>query len=176
MKLNGGPTQDEIMAISLSKLGLRQGDVFVDVGCGTGKVSVEASRTAGKAYAIDAREEAIGHARSLAVAQGISNIEFLRGNALEFLPGLEELDCAFVGGSKNLREVLEILSWKVKGNIVVNAVLLDTVAEAVDTMSRLGIFKEALHVQVSRSHDLAGSIMFRPVNPVYIIVGGRESC
>jgi cobalt-precorrin-6B (C15)-methyltransferase len=176
MKLKGGPTQDEIMAISLSKLGLRHGDVFADIGCGTGKVSVEASRTAGKVYAIDLREEAVAHARALAAEQGASNIEFLHGSAPECLAGLEGPDCAFVGGSKNLPAVIEALAPQVKGNIVVDAVLLDTVKEAIDTMRRLGIFKEAVHVQVARSHALGDSVMFSPINPVYIVVGGRTSC
>ena len=31
-KLPGGPTQDEVMAVALFKLGLRDGDCMVDVG------------------------------------------------------------------------------------------------------------------------------------------------
>jgi cobalt-precorrin-6B (C15)-methyltransferase len=176
MKLAGGPTQDEIMAISLYKLGLRHGDVFADVGCGTGKISVEAARTAAKVYAIDLREEAIEHARALASARGASNIELMHGEATDIIPRIGDLDCAFIGGSKNLPQVLEALSPKVKGNIVVNAVLLDTVMEAVDTMVKLGIFREVVHVQVAKSRPLGDSIMFSPINPVYIIAGGRGSC
>lgn len=176
MKLAGGPTQDEIMAISLFKLGLRSGDVFADIGCGTGKISVEAAGLAGKVYAIDVREEAIAHARALAGSKGASNVEFMHGEATELIPGIGRLDCAFVGGSKNLPQVLEALTPKVRGNIVVNAVLLDTVKEAVDTMTRLGTFKEVVHVQVARSRPLGDSLMFTPINPVYIIVGGRPSC
>ncbi len=176
MKLAGGPTQDEVMAISIHKLGLRHGDVFADIGCGTGKISVEAAGMAAKVYAIDLRDEAIEYARRLAGDRGVSNIEFLPGEASEMLPGIDGLDCAFVGGSKNLPQVLEALASQVRGNIVVNAVLLNTVKEAVDTMTKLGIFKEVIHVQVSRSHPLGDSIMFIPINPVYIIVGGRPQC
>jgi len=43
-------------------------------------------------------------------------------------------------------------------------------------MQRLGIFREAVQVQAARSHQLAGSIMFRPVDPVYIIVGSGTAC
>ncbi|MCD1295403.1 cobalt-precorrin-6Y C(15)-methyltransferase [Methanocella sp. CWC-04] len=174
MKLKGGPTQDEIMAISLYKLGLKKGDVFADIGCGTGKVSIDASKLANKVYAIDRRDEAIEYAKTLAASSGAAGIEFLKGNALEFLGPIECLDCAFVGGSKDLEKVLELLSAKVKGNIVVNAVMPDTLKTAVDTMRRLGIFKEAINVQVSRSYDIAGGFMFKPIDPVYIIVGGRR--
>jgi cobalt-precorrin-6B (C15)-methyltransferase len=38
-------------------------------------------------------------------------------------------------------------------------------------MVELDIFKEAVQVQVSRSYGLAGSVMFRPIDPVFIIVG-----
>ncbi len=67
--------------------------------------------------------------------------------------------------------MLEKLAEIVRGRIVVNAVLLDTVSRTVRTMKELGIFVEALHIQVSRSHELVGDIMFQPINPVYIIVG-----
>jgi cobalt-precorrin-6B (C15)-methyltransferase len=43
-------------------------------------------------------------------------------------------------------------------------------------MQRLGIFREAVHVQVSRSYPLGQSIMFKPIDPVYIIVGSGAAC
>jgi cobalt-precorrin-6B (C15)-methyltransferase len=173
MKLNGGPTQDEIMAISLFKLGLKRGCTFADLGCGTGKVAIEASRVARSVYAIDHRAEAIVHAKASAESAGVSNVTFFEGEALQFLEKSGSLDCAFVGGSAGLSEVLEALSHKVSGNIVVNAVKVETLNEAVSTMRRLRVFKEALSVQVCRSSDIAGGTMFKPINPVYIIVGGR---
>jgi len=173
MKLSGGPTQDEVMAISLFKLGLKKGDIFVDVGCGTGKIAIEASRVAEHVYAIDHRAEAIACAEAAVESAGISNVIFFQGEAIEFLESSGPLDCAFVGGSVGLPDVLEALSRKVLGNIVINAVKIETLNEAVTTMRRLGIFKEALSVQVCRSYDIAGGTMFKPINPVYIIVGGK---
>lgn len=176
MRLSGGPTQDEVMAISLFKSGLRAGDSFVDVGCGTGKVSIEASWLAHRVYAIDRRSEAITCARSAAEQAGALNIELFEGEAVDFLHGMGHIDCAFVGGSRDLSRVLESLAEIVSGNIVVNAVKLETIHEAVSSMRRLGIFKEAVSVQVCRSYDIAGGTMFRPIDPVYVIVGGNERC
>lgn len=173
MKLSGGPTQDEVMAISLFKSGLRAGDVFADVGCGTGKVAIAASRIAERVYALDKRGEAIACARAAAENSGVSNIEFIEGDARDLLDGVGDLDCAFVGGTKGLAGVLEALSRKVAGNIVVNAVKIETVHDAIVAMKKLGIFREAVSVQICRSYDIAGGTMFKPIDPVYIIVGGK---
>jgi cobalt-precorrin-6B (C15)-methyltransferase len=176
MSLKGGPTQDEIMAIALQKLSLRGTDCIADIGCGTGKVSVAASRLAGKVYAVDRRPEAIAFARRQAEVAGVKNITFYEGEALEFLQGIDRLDAAFVGGSQHLEEVIRLLARKVSGVIVVNAVLVHTLAEAIETMKSLGILREVVHVQVSRSHAIADSLMFKPIDPVYIIVGGKRTC
>jgi cobalt-precorrin-6B (C15)-methyltransferase len=69
-----------------------------------------------------------------------------------------------------------MLAKKVKRTIVINAVLLSTLSEAVASMKELGIFHEVVQVQVSRSYDIAGSIMFKPIDPVYIIVGKVGLC
>jgi len=124
INLIGGPTQDEIMAIVLAKLGLKKGDTFVDIGCGTGKISIAASMLANKVFAVDRRSEAITYARSRARESGIENITFFEGEAVNFLTQVDTLDCAFVGGSRQLEDVLDLLAQKVSGTIVVNAVLI----------------------------------------------------
>ena len=60
--------------------------------------------------------------------------------------------------------------------IVINAVLVSTLECAVTTLKDLGLFSEVVQVQVSRSYDIAGSIMFRPVDPVWIIVARGAAC
>ncbi len=176
MKLKGGPTQDEILAISLMKLGLRRGDVFADIGCGTGKVALAASSLASRVHAVDLRKEAIDHARASIEAAGASNIVLHHSSAVDFLSDSEDLDCAFVGGSKDLEEVLGLLARKTKRSVVVNAVMLSTLNLAVETMQRLGIFQEVVQVQVSRSYPIAGGMMFKPIDPVFIVVGGFDQC
>lgn len=171
MRLKGGPTQDEIMAVSLFKLGIRDGDVMADIGCGTGKIAIQASGRCSRVYGIDRRSEAVEYARREIENAGRENITLIHGDAAEVLYGIDALDCAFVGGSGNIETVLSQLAEKVRGRIVVNAVLLDTVVRAVGTMKELGIFTEVLHVQVSRSHELAGDMMFTPIHPVFVIVG-----
>ncbi len=159
------------MAISLFKLALNEGDTIADVGCGTAKVSIEASRTCGRVYAIDVRDEAIAAATYNVAENYAERVQVLKGNAKEVLPGLGRLNGAFVGGSQDLDDVLRVLASQVTGRIVVNAVLLRTLQRAVSTMQDLGIFEEVIQVSVSRSYPLADSFLFRPIDPVYIIVG-----
>ncbi|HTY15546.1 MAG TPA: precorrin-6Y C5,15-methyltransferase (decarboxylating) subunit CbiT [Methanoregulaceae archaeon] len=176
MALSGGPTKDEVMALSLFKLGINESDVFADIGCGTGKISLEVSSVAMKVYAIDRRKEAIALAREKAESAGAENIELFCGEAIDILPTIDRIDCAFIGGSGNLDRVLRILHTFHTRSIVVNAVKIDTLNLAINTMEQLGIFKEALHLQVGKSHTLAGGIMFKPLDPVYIVVGGCPPC
>lgn len=175
-KLPGGPTQDEIMAVSLHKLGLRSNDTVLEIGCGTGKVSIAIAREVQKVIAIDTRAEAVAFATNAVKKAVVHNIILAHSEATAFLETPGVYDCAFVGGTKNLLSILPALSRKVRRTIVINAVLLSTVSDAVRAMQELGIFTEVVQVQVSRSHALAGSVMFRPIDPVWIIVGRGTAC
>ena len=177
--VSGGPTKPEIIAVSLSKLDLADGNTFVDIGCGTGAVSIAAARMRHNLciYAIDARAEAIDTAAHNFEKFLIPNITLIHGEASKILDERQDLgiiDCAFVGGTKNIRRVLEILREKEVKRIVVNAVRIETVVRTIKTMQELGIFDEAVHISVSSSTPIGGETMFKPDNPVYIISGKSE--
>jgi cobalt-precorrin-6B (C15)-methyltransferase len=175
-KLAGGPTQDEIMAVSLFKLGLQSTDYVLEIGCGTGKVSLALAERAQKVLSIDRRPEAVEIAQKKASGKNIRNIQFSCAEALDVIGDTATYDCAFIGGTRNIREILPVLAGKVRRTIVINAVLVSTLAESVSLMQNLGIFTEVVEVHVARSHPIAGSIMFKPIDPVYIIVGRGTAC
>jgi len=169
--VNGGPTKPEIAAIALSKLKLKKSDIFADIGCGTGSISILASGLASEIYAVDSRDEAITAARKNIADANIKNIKLVKGEAPAVLNDLPALDCAFVGGTKNITGVLDVLKEKVRGKVVVNAARIRTASTIISAMQDMGIFEEAVHVQVAKSYPLADDVAFKPINPVYIIVG-----
>jgi cobalt-precorrin-6B (C15)-methyltransferase len=185
--ISGGPTKSEIIAVALSKLNLRDGCNFYDVGCGTGAVSIEASRIARNIHitAIDAREEAVEVTGRNFETFNIKDATLIHGESaavLRELPENESIDYAFVGGTKNIDSILETLVEKKTKAFVVNAVRIETVVNAMEKMKNLGVFEELINVSISRSYPITGETMLKPENPVYILVGnnhigdGDEKC
>jgi len=167
----GTPTQPEIIAIVLSKLDIKSTEVFVDIGCGSGSGSIAAAKLAKKVFSIDNREDAIMATSANIKECDINNISVLKGDASTLLPDIE-MDCAFIGGSKNIKQVIEILIRKPHVRFIVSAVKIETVAIALETMKKNNVFKELLQIQLSRGNELAGGTMFKPENPIFLIVGG----
>ncbi len=59
MKLAGTATQEENIYIAMGKLHIQPGQLFLDIGCGSGAVSAAAARYTDRIYGIDRREEAV---------------------------------------------------------------------------------------------------------------------
>ena len=166
----GTPTQPEMIAVALSKLRPTHDDVFADIGCGSGSVSIAASRLVRHVYAIDSSDEAIRATQDNVREHGITNVSVQKGGAAQLLAGLD-IDCAFVGGSKNIDQVLEILIKSVP-RFAVSAVRLETAVSALQVLRENNSFRELLQIQISRGSELAGGTMLKPENPIFLIVGG----
>ncbi len=111
-------TKEEIRALALSKLRIRKGDMILDIGCGTGSVTVEASLlvgSTGKVYGVDKEEKAINLTRRNAEKFGVlNNIVLIKGEAPEILFTInEKFDRIFIGGgSEKIKEIISA-SWEI---------------------------------------------------------------
>jgi cobalt-precorrin-6B (C15)-methyltransferase len=171
-----GPTKEEIRVVTISKARLKEGNVVVDVGCGTGGLSVEAALQVGikgKVFAVDEDEEAVRLTTSNVKkfdAQDV--VEVFCGKAPEALRGLPKADAIIIGGTKNLRDVIQISNKNLKehGRIVVNAILLETASAAIDEIKKSG-FKEldVALVFVAKGKDIDHGTMMLARNPITII-------
>ena len=167
---SGTPTQPEMITLALSKLHLKPAAVFADIGCGSGSVSIAAASMVKHVYAIDNRDEAVRAADHNIKECGIRNVSVLKGDAASVLTDID-IDCAFVGGSKNIEQVLALLIKK-GARFVVSAVRIETAVLALGILKKNNRFREIMQIQLSRGHELGGGTMFKPENPVFLILGG----
>lgn len=175
-----GPTKEEIRVLSISKARLREGFVVVDVGCGTGGLTVEAAlqvATTGKVFAIDEDAKALELTATNASRFGVQRIvQVVQGKAPEALSNLPQLDAVLVGGSHALREVIRAIHKKLKndGRIVINAILLETGYAALDEVRKLG-FKEVdvITVSVTKGKEVNAGTMMLARNPITIVAATK---
>ncbi len=171
-------TKSEIRSVSLSKLQLRPADVVYDIGAGTGAVSIDIAFQVyeGSVYAVEVSEEALALIKANREQLGAWNLKIVAGTAPAALVGLPAPDRAFIGGSKgNMAEILKILIAKNPTiRIVINAITLETLTEAMENLDRLG-FEDIEIVQISaaRSKELGKYHMMMAMNPVFIISGQK---
>lgn len=166
-------TKEEVRCVSLSKLGLTEDAVIYDVGAGTGSVSIEMALRAvdGYVYAAEKKPEAVELLRKNKKKFGADNLKILEGLAPEVLADLPAPTHAFIGGSSgNLMEILEVILKKnPKARIVINAIALETVAEAMRCIRALPVKDvDIVTLAVGKSKEVGSYHMMMGQNPVYI--------
>lgn len=175
-------TKSEVRSISLSKLQLTEDAVVYDVGAGTGSVSIEIALQAaeGEVYAIEKKEEAAALLEKNKRKFAADHLHIIRGLAPEALADLPAPTHVFIGGSSgNLKEILEVVLAKNSHvRIVINAIALETVAEALDCLKTLPVKEtDVAAVSVAKAKELGRYHMMMGQNPVYVIscTGGNPS-
>ena len=172
-----GPTKEEIRVITIGKARLHEGDVVIDVGCGTGGLTVEAAlqvASKGKVYAIDEDEAAIKLTKSNLEKFGVQgNVSLTRGKAPEALLSLPSADAVFIGGGGvSLRAIVQTAHFKLKANgrVVINAILLETATIAIAELKALG-YKDIdiAHISVAKGKQINSGTMMMARNPITIV-------
>ena len=176
-----GPTKEEIRVITISKARLREGSIVVDVGCGTGGLTVEAALQVGqrgKVYALDEDQEAVQLTEGNVAKFGLQGIvQVTRDAAPEALSNLPAVDAFIIGGSHSLKHVIQAAQGKLKpnGRIVINAILLETAVTAVEEIKKSG-FKDIDVVEIfaAKGKTTSEGTMMLARNPITIISATKE--
>jgi precorrin-6Y C5,15-methyltransferase (decarboxylating) len=165
---DGQITKREIRAMTLAALAPRKGDLLWDVGAGSGSVAVEwmLREPAMRAVAVEARPDRAARVARNAAALGVPGLRVVEGRAPAVLAGLPRPDAVFVGGGATAPGVLDAVWGALPpgGRLVVNAVTLETQAEAMARHAALG--GELVQVQVSRAEAVGGFRGWRAAMPV----------
>lgn len=169
-------TKEEVRAVSVAKLRVRETDVIYDVGAGTGSVSVELALMAslGCVYAIEKNPEACELILQNRRKFGAFAIKLVQGTAPAALAELPPPDAVFIGGSGGeLEEILRVLYQKnSQVRVVINAVTVETVERALRLLNGMGFHDvQAVQLAITRTEPAGKSHLLRAQNPVFVISG-----
>jgi len=168
-------TKEEIRILSISKLQLTVGDCLLDVGAGTGSVSIEMARLLPEStvYAVEQKAKALDLIRQNALKFETPNIKAIEGKAPDVLANLSGVNKIFIGGSGgNLKEIIDWVerNCHTGSRVVINAVTLNTLIECRQVFSEEEFSTpEIIQVSINRIEKLGNAEMFRPQSPIFII-------
>lgn len=167
-------TQAEVRAVALAQLDLHAGDVFWDVGAGSGSVAIEAAGLVfpGPSYAIE--QDAADYHLIVANAEtfGVTNVRPVFGTAPEVFAGLPPPDAIFVGG--NGGEVARLLeacyvALRPGGRLVTNVGTLEMIGASYQVLKRLAGRVEVLLLNLARGVEQLEALRFEAVNPTVLL-------
>ena len=167
-------TKEDIRAIAISKLRLREGHSAIDVGCGSGSITVELClQTKGKVYAIDFDQKAVELTKKNLQKFGVKAEEVILGKAQDVLPKLLDVDAVMVGGTwGDTKQVIELSVGRLKkgGRIVIDTIVIETLYQALTTVNKLELKEiDITQITISKARKVTTGTMMLARNPVMII-------
>jgi precorrin-6Y C5,15-methyltransferase (decarboxylating) len=167
-------TQAEVRAVALAQLDLHAGDVFWDVGAGSGSVAIEAAALVapGPSYAIEQDSADYHLIVANAAAFGVGNVRPVFGTAPEVFAGLPAPDAVFVGG--NGGEVARLMeachaALRPGGRLVTNVGTLEMISATYGVLKRLAGRVDVLLMNLARGVEQLESLRFEAVNPTVLM-------
>jgi len=174
-----GPTKEEVRCLVMCKSGVSKDDVVVDIGCGTGGLTVEFAKRAKFVYSIDTNPKAIETTiKNLEKHDVIDNVKVIEGDGLDVLNDLETYDLLMIGGSSGkLPQIIKRGYEKLNtgGRIVITAILLETRVDAVSTLKKLSFKPDVVDVAISKGELTERGTMMFAKNPITIISAQKFS-
>jgi cobalt-precorrin-6B (C15)-methyltransferase len=167
-------TKEDIRTIAISKLRLKDSHSAIDVGCGSGSITVELClQTKGKVYAIDFDEKAVELTKKNLQKFGVKAEEVMLAKAQDVLPKLPQVDAIIVGGTwGDAKQVIELALGRLKkgGRIVIDTILIETMYQALAAVNEIELNEiDITQITISKARKVTTGTMMLARNPVMII-------
>ena len=166
-------TKEDVRALVVSKLRLKEKSSAIDVGCGSGSITVEMClQTKGKIYAIDFDEKAVELTRKNLQKFDV-RAEVIFSKAQDVLTLLPQVDAILIGGTSG--EVERIVNLAVDrlnkgGRIVIDTVLIETMYRALTTINQANLEEvDVTQAIIAKARKVATGTMMLARNPIIII-------
>jgi len=175
-------TKEEVRILSIAKLNLRENSLALDIGAGTGSLTIEMSRQCSKGVVIGIEKdlEALKVLYKNKDKFKADNLTVIEGEALEVEGKINQcFDSIFIGGSGgNLQEIIRKYSLKLKpeGTMVLNFITIDNLYIAMKMLKELGFKVNCTEVAISKTRG--EHFMLFANNPIFIVtaekLGGNQ--
>ncbi|MCQ1528349.1 precorrin-6Y C5,15-methyltransferase (decarboxylating) subunit CbiT [Lutispora saccharofermentans] len=163
-------TKFNIRVLNMAYLSIEEGDNLLDIGAGTGSVSVEAALQGARVWAVEKEREG-AELINKNKDKFRANITVIEGQAPEDLPSIK-LDKCFIGGSGGrLKEIFDYLQSNLrnKGILCANFITLNNLNKFLELLKLYDY--ENIEVQLIQASVIDEMGLFRGNNPIFIVKG-----
>ncbi len=171
-------TKEEVRILSTAKLELKEEYRVLDIGAGTGSLSIQMAKicTKGQVIAIEKDEEALKVIKKNKEKFNTNNLKIVEGEAMELEQSIEApFDAIFIGGSGgNIEEIIKSYDLKLNAgkNMVLNFITMDNLYKAMNTLKLLDYHVECAQISVNKSRGK--TYMMFSNNSIYILTGTKK--
>ncbi|WP_050607951.1 precorrin-6Y C5,15-methyltransferase (decarboxylating) subunit CbiT [Clostridium niameyense] len=171
-------TKEDIRILSLAKMNLDKNCRVLDIGAGTGSISIQAAKICckGTVIAIEKDEEALRAIKKNKKKFNCENLKVIEGEALKVEKNIDDIfDSIFIGGSGgNLEQIIKIYGQKLskEGTMVLNFITITNVYVALQTLKELKYNTECIQVSISKTKGNVNMLIAN--NPIFIITAFKD--
>ncbi|MFE4110551.1 decarboxylating cobalt-precorrin-6B (C(15))-methyltransferase [Kosakonia sp. YIM B13611] len=171
-------TKEAVRALALSKLALHSASHLIDIGAGTGSVSIEAALAYPQLQvtAIERNPAALGLLEENCQRFACRNITLISGVAPLFVE--QPADAVFMGGSGG--NLTQLIDWSLAqlnpgGRLVMTFILQENLSTALAHLADCSVAElDCQQLQISLLTPLGSGHYFKPHNPVFMISCAKE--
>ena len=167
-------TKFNIRLLTMGHMAIEEGDKLLDIGAGTGSISIEAALQGAKVWAIEREEEGISLIDSNAKKFNL-DINVIRGHAPKDLPNINFNKC-FIGGSGGkLKEIFQYIEDHLEedGILCGNFITLKNLNDFMDLLQIYKYINIETHLIQCAYMDRIG--LMKGENPIYIVKGVKTN-
>ena len=167
-------TKEEVRTLTISKLALKDEDILLDIGAGTGSISIEASQYCQKTYALERLDEAVDLINQNKEKFACDSLKVIQGLAPECLPK-DQVNKVVIGGSGGrMAEIFSAIDNYPLERIVINTITLENTAKAVELLKKYAFDYEVVTITIAKSKKIGEVTMMMGQNPINIIRGVKN--
>lgn len=168
-------TKEEVRSIIISKLRLKENDSVIDIGCGSGSITVELCLQCqkGKVFGVDLDFQAVNLTKKNLEKFKV-DAEIRLGNAMDILESLPAVDAIVIGGTTGKTQ--ELIDQSIRklnhgGRLVITTILIETMFKAMKTVNESNFLKDIdfTQITISKGRTTKTGTMLLARNPVLII-------